>query len=77
MGASDERVEQRTQHGDRYSTCLLYTSLYNAKVYLETADLFAWTAVIILLSVLLERMMLVGFDALTKRLSRMKREVRE
>lgn len=26
------------------------TQLYNAKVYLETGDLFAWTAVIILLS---------------------------
>ena len=58
-------------------TAAIGTQLYNAKVYLETVDLFAWTAVIILLSVLLERMMLVGFDALTKRLNRMKREVRE
>lgn len=31
------------------------TELYEAKVYLETTDLFAWTAVVILLSVLLER----------------------
>lgn len=30
------------------------TQLYNAKVALETVDLFAWTAVIILLSILLE-----------------------
>lgn len=29
--------------------------LYNAKVYLETADLFAWTAVVILLSMLFEK----------------------
>ena len=29
--------------------------LYNAKVYLETSDLFAWTLVIILLSMLLEK----------------------
>lgn len=31
------------------------TQLYNAKVYLETPDLFAWTAVIVLLSYLLEK----------------------
>lgn len=29
--------------------------LYNAKVYLETADLFAWTVVVILLSMLFEK----------------------
>ena len=29
--------------------------IYNAKVYLETTDLFAWTAVLILVSVLLEK----------------------
>ena len=32
------------------------TELYNAKIYLETADLFAWTAVIIAISVALERL---------------------
>ncbi len=32
------------------------TELYNAKIYLETTDLFAWTAVIILISVALERL---------------------
>lgn len=31
--------------------------LYNAKVYLETPDLFAWTLVIILLSMLLEKLL--------------------
>lgn len=33
------------------------TELYNAKIYLETVDLFAWTAVVILLSLLIERAM--------------------
>jgi len=33
-------------------------SLYNAKIYLETADLFAWTVVVILLSVLLEKVVI-------------------
>lgn len=36
------------------------TELYHAKVYLETTDLFAWTAVVILLSVMLERGMVRG-----------------
>lgn len=31
------------------------TQLYHAKIYLETTDLFAWTAVIVLLSVLIEK----------------------
>ena len=31
------------------------TQIYNTKFYLETADLFAWTLVVILLSLLLER----------------------
>ena len=31
-------------------------ALYNAKIYLETSDLFAWTAMIILLSMLLEKL---------------------
>ena len=33
--------------------------LYNAKAYLEMPDLFAWTAVIILISMLLERVLLL------------------
>lgn len=32
------------------------TQIYNTKFYLETADLFAWTLVVILLSLLLERL---------------------
>jgi NitT/TauT family transport system permease protein len=33
-------------------------SLSNAKIYLETADLFAWTLIVIILSILLEKMVL-------------------
>lgn len=36
------------------------TELYRAKIYLETADLFAWTLVVILLSVALERVAVAG-----------------
>lgn len=38
--------------------------LYAAKVYFQTADLFAWTAVIVALSVVMERLVLRGIDAL-------------
>ena len=32
------------------------TALYNSKIYLETTDLFAWTAVIVIISVVLEKL---------------------
>ena len=35
--------------------------IYGAKIYLDTADLFAWTAVVIVLSVVLERLLLACF----------------
>jgi len=35
--------------------------LYNAKVYLETADLFCWTVVIVLLSVACEKLLMLLF----------------
>ena len=41
--------------------------LYNAKVYFLTADLFAWTVVIILLSVCWERVFLFALDRLSER----------
>lgn len=41
-------------------------SLYDSKVYLETADLFAWTASVIILSMILEHM----FDRLTRYLQK-------
>ncbi|WP_312642847.1 ABC transporter permease subunit [Hydrogenoanaerobacterium sp.] len=47
------------------------TQLYNAKIYLETPDLFAWTAVIILLSVFLERLMVSGINALARQVNRL------
>ena len=34
--------------------------LYEAKIYLDTADLFAWTLVIVLLSALFEKLFLWG-----------------
>ena len=41
--------------------------LYNAKVYFLTADLFAWTLVIVLLSVCFERVFLFALDGLSER----------
>lgn len=40
--------------------------LYNAKIYLETPEVFVWTAAVVLLSVLLEQ----GLLALTRRMGR-------
>ncbi|MDW7657823.1 MAG: ABC transporter permease subunit [Bacillota bacterium] len=37
--------------------------LYDAKIYLETADLLAYTAIIIMISLLLERLLLITFRA--------------
>ena len=45
--------------------------LYESKVYLETADLFAWTFVVILLSFLCEKLFLLFVDILRKRVERM------
>lgn len=39
--------------------------LHNAKIYIETTDLFAWTAVVILLSMLLERLLVFLLSRLT------------
>ena len=41
--------------------------LYTAKVYLETPDLFAWTAVILALAAAFERLFLAAVDALAER----------
>jgi NitT/TauT family transport system permease protein len=44
--------------------------LYSAKIYLNTADLFAWTVVVVLISVLFEKLFLLllnrGFGRLEK-----------
>ena len=44
--------------------------LYQAKIYLDTPDLFAWTAVIILVSLVFERVFLRLLDAGLARLER-------
>ena len=44
--------------------------LYTAKVYFETGDLFAWTAVIVAVSVGFEKLFLRAVDALTERVVR-------
>lgn len=41
--------------------------IYLSKIYLETGDLFAWTAVVILMSVLLERAMIGAVKATGRR----------
>lgn len=45
--------------------------LYKSKVYLETADLFAWTITVILLSWLCEKFFIMLVDLLKKRVERM------
>lgn len=45
--------------------------LYKSKVYLETADLFAWTITVILLSWLCEKLFVLLVDLLQKRVERM------
>ena len=41
--------------------------LYTAKIYFQTADLFAWTAVIVALSLLFEKLFLLAVDTLTRK----------
>lgn len=41
--------------------------LYTAKVYFQTPDLFAWTAVIVAVSIFAERLFLWGMDALVRK----------
>lgn len=43
------------------------TQLYDAKVYLETTDLFAWTVVIVVLSVLIEKLFTLLIEAAAKK----------
>lgn len=45
--------------------------LYDAKVYLETADLFAWTITVILLSWLCEKAFMLFVDLIRKRVEKM------
>jgi len=41
--------------------------LYTAKIYLQTPDLFAWTATIVCVAVLFERLFLRGVDVLVRK----------
>lgn len=45
--------------------------LYNSKIYLETADLFAWTFVIIILSLITEKLLLLIIDIAVKRIEKL------
>lgn len=45
--------------------------LYEAKVYLETAELFAWTVVIIFLSFVCEKIFMLAVDLIVKRVEKM------
>lgn len=45
--------------------------LFMSKVYLETADLFAWTAAVILLSLLCEKLFLLLVELLKRKIERM------
>jgi NitT/TauT family transport system permease protein len=45
--------------------------LYSSKVYLETADLFAWTLVIIILSLITEKLILLIVDIAAKRIEKL------
>lgn len=42
-------------------------NLYEAKIYMETTDVFAWTVVIIILSLILEKLIILLFGKLVKR----------
>ena len=39
--------------------------IYNSKIYLETADLFAWTAIVLVISLLIDRLMKCALRRLT------------
>jgi NitT/TauT family transport system permease protein len=41
--------------------------LYNAKIYLETVDLFAWTLILILISIIIEKAFIILISALTNK----------
>jgi NitT/TauT family transport system permease protein len=43
------------------------TQIYNTKLYLETPDLFAWTLVVILFSLGLERLVSLAVRAVERR----------
>lgn len=50
--------------------------IYNSRIYLETADLFAWTIAVIILSIAIEKLTLKGITSLQTRLVTARGEVR-
>ncbi len=48
--------------------------LYYSKIYLETADLFAWTAVVIIMSIALEKTFIWAMGAIGKKFHLVRRE---
>ena len=48
-------------------TLLAFSRLYTAKVYFQTGDLFAWTAVVVAVSVIFERLFLRLVDAAVRK----------
>lgn len=48
--------------------------LYYSKIYLETADLFAWTAIVIILSLMLEKFFVWAAEKLSDRFHLVRRE---
>lgn len=50
------------------------TQLYNAKIYLDTASLFAWTVVVIVLSIIIEKLLVRAVSALVGKMNRLRKE---
>ena len=54
--------------GIRCTDASLLEKLYNAKIYFQTADLFAWTAAIVLISAAFEKLFLLLVDKIAERM---------
>lgn len=61
---------RRGRGGHRPADGSIGERLYEAKVYLNTPDLFAWTVVIVLVSLVFEKLFLFLLDRLVARLER-------
>jgi hypothetical protein len=59
------RIDRLEEYAARHTEFSIGNKLYEAKTYLEMPEMFAWTAVVVLLSILLEQLLL----RLTKRLT--------
>ncbi len=51
--------------------------MYEAKIFLNTTDLFAWTIVVVLISVVFEKLLMFGLQQLLRRLERGTRHDRD